>query len=108
MDLKQWCRANWDQLPEMVRKDILDHFEDRFDAKTKAADIEWLRGYDKHPMFHFSTGMMIRNWFRDQLTDMELPMIKTNMAGEPYNAQNWDDYYTGGIDEFLERYPPKS
>jgi hypothetical protein len=89
----------------MIRKDCLDHLETWFDPATKAADVEWLRGYDSEPFFHFSAGMAIRNRLRDQFTDMELPVIETNMAGEPYNAQNWDDYYTGAIDEFLERYP---
>jgi hypothetical protein len=105
MTLREWCRANWNSLPELIRKDCLDHLEDWFDPQTKAKDIEWLRNYDSEPYFHFSMGMAIRNRLRGQLTDMELPLITTDHEGKPYGpSQNWDDYYTGALDEFLERH----
>lgn len=108
MTLREWCRANWNKLPEMIRKDCVDHLDAWFAPKTKTDDIAWLRGYDEEPFFHLTTGMAVRNRLRDQLTDMELPVVTINCEGESYGpSQNWDDYYTGAIDELLERYTPK-
>ena len=49
--------------------------------------------------------MQIRNRLRDQLLDMELPVVTVDHEGKSYGpSQNWDDYYTGALDELLERY----
>ena len=101
--LKKWCRQNWNQIPELIRKDCIDHLDGWI-----SPDIikEWKeKGYDD-PGFHLlGGGMQIRNRLRDQLTDMELPIVRVDHEGKSYGpSQNWDDYYTGAIDELLERY----
>lgn len=100
-DLRQWCRNNWNKIDPLIRKDCVDHLE----GWIPLEEIEWLRGYNNEAFFHFSCGMAIRNRLREQYTDPELPVVEYNMEGGLYNAQNWDDYYTGAIDEFLERHP---
>lgn len=103
--LRQWCRDNWNRLPDKVRQDCINHLDAWFDPKTKTADIERLKNYENELFFHFGLGMVIRNRLRGMLTDMELPVLTKDDEGQPYGpSQNWDDYYTGAIDEFLERY----
>jgi len=100
--LRTWCRANWDKVPEMIRRDCLDHLEAEVPAEALRS---WKRnGYD-NGLFHFSGGMAVRNILRDQLLDQELPVVTEDQYGKPYGpSHNWDDYYTGALDELLERY----
>lgn len=103
MTLKEWCRSNWDKLPDLVRKDCVDHLDAVISTEVK---IRWKhQGYDR-PGFHmFYGGMAVRNFLREQLTDGELPEVTVDHEGKPYGpSKNWDDYYTGAIDELLERY----
>ena len=44
-------------------------------------------------VFHFGTGMWVRNLLRDQLTDGELPY-----------PPDWDDYYMGALAAVVERF----
>jgi hypothetical protein len=47
-------------------------------------------------MFHFGTGMLVRNACRDRLTDGDLPEVTTDHQGKLYGpSRNWDDYYFG-------------
>ena len=98
-DLKKWCRENWDQVHPLVRKDCVDHIDGWI---QKDVILKWkAEGYD-HGGFHFwGGGMQIRNRLREMLTDEELPPVKYEDGNE---YRNWDDYYTGAIDELLERY----
>lgn len=101
--LRQWCRTNWDRIDPSIRKDCVDHLDNWIPKETIA---HWKKdGYDL-PGFHsFGGGMAIRNRLRGQLTDIELPEITIDHEGKPYGpSKNWDDYYTGALDELLERY----
>lgn len=99
-ELRQWCRDNWNQVHEIVRKDCVDHLDGWI---TKETILEWkATGYDG-PGFHFwGGGMQIRNRLREVLLDEELPGVE--YEGCPDLMKNWDDYYTGALDELLERY----
>jgi len=110
MTLREWCRANWNILSAEVRKECVDHLDVWFSPETKASDIEWLRNYEKQPGFHFlGGGMQIRNRLRDKLKDIDLPVVTKDKDGKPYGpSQNWDDYYTGAIDELLARHPKET
>ncbi len=103
--LRKWCRANWDKVPELVRNDCLNHLEGWI---TPAIIVDWKKqGYDRHDgtFHHFGGGMQIRNRLRDMLTDGELPEVEFDPDNNPYGpSKNWDDYYTGALDEFLERH----
>lgn len=102
MTLKTWSRANWDKLPEDVRKKCVDHL----DAWILQDDKVRLKatGYQEG-LFHFTAGMAIRNKLREVLTDDKLPVVTQSENGDEYGpSQNWDDYYTGALDELLERY----
>ena len=95
--------ANWKRVPELIRKDCIDHLDGWIPKETIR---EWkTNGYDE-PGFHLlGGGMQIRNRLRDQLLDMELPVVTVDHEGKSYGpSQNWDDYYTGALDELLERY----
>lgn len=97
--LRKWCRENWNKVPAEKRKACVDHLEGWIPAETLA---EW-KGTGIPVDAHFSGGMQIRNRLRDVMRDQELPLIQVNAEGEPYNGRNWDDYYTGAVDELLER-----
>jgi len=97
--LRLWCRNNWNRIDPFIRKDCLDHLE----GWIRPEDIAILkRGYGAG--FHMlGGGMQIRNRLRERLTDMELPILTVDHEGKAYGpSQNWDDYYTGALDEFLE------
>ena len=102
-NLRKWCRDNWNRIDPLIRKDCLDHL----DGWIPADKVAYLKSYYENPTFHmFGGGMAIRNRLREQITDMELPVVTTDHEGKPYGpSQNWDDYYTGALDEWLERYP---
>lgn len=44
-------------------------------------------------------GMQIRNRLREAMLDEELPPV-TQHDGS--TAKNWDDFYTGALDELME------
>jgi hypothetical protein len=95
-DLDEWCRSNWDKVPEEKRKLCLDHLKKKIDAATLRRWKEC--GFP--PGFHmFAGGMAVRNTLRDVMVDEELPAVSWN-NGEAYS--NWDDYYTGALQELLE------
>jgi len=98
-ELRKWCRDNWNQIPELVRNDCLAELES---AIPPAVIKEWKTNSYDVGFFHFGAGMTVRNILRKQLTDEELPGVKYD--GMEGLIKNWDDYYTGAIDELLERY----
>jgi hypothetical protein len=101
--LRLWCRDNWNRIDPLIRKDCVDHIDGWI---SKDIIKDWKKnGYDLSGFHHLGGGMSIRNRLRDQLTDMELPVMTKDHEGKDYGpSQNWDDYYTGAIDELLERY----
>jgi hypothetical protein len=104
MTLREWCRANWNKLPELVRKDCVDHLDGWI--HRDAIEVWKKNDYWDNGHFHLlGGGMQIRNRLRDQLTDAELSVVTTDHEGKPYGpSRNWDDYYTGALDELMERY----
>lgn len=104
-ELRQWSRDNWNKIDPLIRKDCVDHL----DGWISPTDIHQLikHGYD-FPHFHHFGGMALRNRLRDVLTDGELPEVTIGSDGKPYGPwRNWDDYYTGALDELLDRYRPQ-
>jgi hypothetical protein len=110
LDLYTWCRNNWDTLPADVRQQCLNHLDDKL-LKNHAhfmSNLEYLHHYRENPNFHLlGGGMLIRNLLRQMLLDSALPAISLMPDGNIYDppSSNWDDYYTGAVDELLERYP---
>lgn len=111
MTLHEWCRNNWNALPEDVRKRCVDHLATFIlTGVNRDANLEYLMSYRDNASFHlFGGGMMVRNCLRQVLPDTQLPAVHVDHEGKPYavdaTSGNWDDYYTGAIDELLERYP---
>jgi hypothetical protein len=103
MNLREWCRNNWNRLDSEVRKKCVDHLDGWIPQEII---LEWKKkDYESEPGFHmFGGGMQIRNRLRDVLPDSALPIILTSFDGSPYGSKNWDDYYTGALDELIERY----
>lgn len=97
--LRQWCRENWNKVAEDKRKACVDHLQGWIPDTILD---EW-RSTGIPINAHFSGGMQIRNRLRDVLRDDDLPLLQTNREGEPYNGRYWDDFYTGAVDELLER-----
>ena len=94
-ELDAWCRANWDKIPADKRKACLDHLRGWIPDDVL---INWKQnGFA--PGFHmFGGGMQVRNRLRDIMLDGELPPVQYD--GDSYS--NWDDYYTGALQELLE------
>lgn len=111
MSLRKWCRDNWNSLPADVREKCLNCLDQEIiKGPYGPANLKYLRHYHENPNFHlFGGGMMTRNLLRRVLPDTGLPPVHTDHNGAPYAVEsssgNWDDYYTGAIDELLERYP---
>ena len=103
MTLQQWCRANWNKVHPDIRRECLDLLDGWI---PKDVIVKWkvLPPYEVAGFHMFGGGMSIRNRLRERLTDMELPTVETNHEGESYRSKNWDDYYTGALEEWLERY----
>lgn len=102
-DLDKWSRNNWRRVPDMVRQDCINELRVKIpkDLATKFK-VDYLNGraigsFDSY--FHFGTGMAIRNVLRNQLLDNELPAV---MYGSE-EAHNWDDYYLGCLQEYIEQ-----
>lgn len=120
--LDQWCRANWDKIPDLIRQDCLNELRAQVPrdvlAAWKVQHAAGLRIGDDDPMFHLRTGMVVRNILRQQLLDEELPPVAYyyDSEGRPMHregklpvggfkvieAKNWDDYYTGALQELCE------
>lgn len=100
--LRAWSRENWNKLSESVRKDCVDHLDGWISPEIIK---EWKANDYDTIMFHLSSGMRIRNRLRDKLRDDHLPIVIRDPDDKLYGpSRNWDDYYTGAIDELLERY----
>lgn len=97
-ELKKFCRDNWNKVEQNKRQLCINHLRGVIPPEVIA---QWKKdGYDI-AVWHFYGGMAVRNALRDVMKDDELP-------GVPYPRQddlvkNWDDYYTGAIDELLEQ-----
>lgn len=99
--LDNWCFENWNKLPEAQRKACLEHLEGWLPDEILK---DWhANGFD--PGFHmFGGGMQIRNRLRDVLTDDKLlPVEYKDGNGAITYSRNWDDYYTGALQELMKR-----
>lgn len=107
-DLGRWCRANWDMLPELIRKDCLAELRSKVPpemmAKWKAQHAAGEEIGSDDIFFHHGNGMAVRNILRKQLRDLELPAVHSPNY-PPEGAKNWDDYYTGALQELVETSP---
>lgn len=103
-ELQTTSYANWKKLPDLVRQDCINELKDKLPPwlvdrlKSDTKKGSHLGCHD--PMFHFGNGMAIRNVLRNQLTDGELPPI---IQPDGLSASNWDDYYIGALQEFIEQ-----
>ena len=103
-DLEVWCRENWNRVPEEQRLMCLRHLSVQIPAEvlekfqTQHSRGERIAGDVLG--FHFGGGMLVRNTLREVLPDGNLPTIK-QQNGEL--AQNWDDFYTGALEELCEK-----
>jgi hypothetical protein len=98
-ELKKWCRDNWNKIDENRRQLCINHLKAKIPAEVIAA---WkTSGYD-HQGFHLFGGMAVRNILRDIIKDDQLPPVRYETEGSITMAQNWDDYYTGALDQLLE------
>lgn len=104
-DLDRWSIKNWNTIPEYQRKKCLDHLynlmKDSHSLKKwkDQAKRDMKIGSDD-VMFHFHTGMFIRNTLRDVLLDSELPPIRV-FDRSIQSIGNWDDYYYGALDALV-------
>lgn len=114
--LEAWCRANWDQVPHARRRACLNYLRAWIPGdvlgKWKLQHLRGERiGWDV-PGFHFfGGGMGIRNKLREVMLDAELPPVSSDFPlGEGSGGgqqpgpgcSNWDDFYTGALEELLE------
>lgn len=95
-ELKKKCRANWDAIDQARRQLCINHLK----ATIPADVIKSWKEKGFAPGFHMFGGMAVRNVLRDIIHDEDLP-------GIPYEdtvglVKNWDDYYTGALDQLLE------
>lgn len=93
-DNRAWCRDNWSKVPEEQRKKCTDHL---VACLPQSLLLFWkTNGFPSY--FHFYSGVTVRDILRQVMADDELPPI--SYADGP--SCNWDDYYTGALDEVLE------
>lgn len=97
---------NWSRLPRSVRALCIQHL---YEVLSKAIDwpgveVKWkqqkrdgLRIGSDELMFHYGTGMFIRNVLREVVPDKCLPEVIDN--GHPMH--NWDSFYIGCLDEMV-------
>lgn len=110
--LDDWSRSNWDRVPESQRRRCLDHLRDWV---PKDVLSKWREQHSRGerigwdvPGFHFGGGMSIRNRLRAVLSDGDLPPASTppdaaSAAPLPGPGEsNWDDFYTGALEELVE------
>jgi hypothetical protein len=103
--LEAWSEANWAKLPELIRHDVEQHLRDQVPVEVlerwRDQHRRGIRIGSDDRMFHLDVGMQVRNACREQLTDGELPTVRIDHRGAPYNVSsnmpggNWDDYYFG-------------
>lgn len=98
------CIERWLELPKEVRRKCLDLLDQHV---SKEILDHWLDQYQRgirigsdDAVFHFGIGMSIRNLFREVLMDDGLPLVRYEDGGL---YRNWDDFYYGGIAEFLSK-----
>lgn len=100
-ELRTWCRENWRRVPEDKRELCVNHLTGWMPPSYLA---EW-KAKGGFPMLAHTIGggMQIRNKLREVLEDKDLPKIRQSKGGAW--SQNWDDFYTGCLDEMMERLP---
>lgn len=108
-DLRAWCRANWDRVPEGQRKLCLEHLRtyvtDEYLDKWRAQRARGEEiGSDVTAFHFFGGGMQIRNVLREVLPDDQLPAVVGPDGNYPPGevVRNWDDFYTGALEELVE------
>jgi len=94
---------NWMGLPPLIRRDSL---QDLTAAISTEVFSKWLTEYrargtvgEDDPLFHFGTGMAVRNILRQRLPESELSQI----TGIEHS--DWDDFYIGAMRELLDTAP---
>jgi hypothetical protein len=94
----EWAEQTWARVPELIRADcekyLLSKLPDDLLAKWKDQRARGIRIGSDELMFHFGTGMWVRNTLRARLPDNELP---------PWGG--WDDYYYGALVAAVEKAP---
>lgn len=101
-ELEVRCRNNWDEIPAETRRKLIEHLHR---AVPKTIQQKWRDQHNKGhrigsdtPFFHmFDGGMAIRNLLREVLPDDQLPLAKQRSVD-----RNWDDFYTGALEELVE------
>lgn len=98
MEVHTLSHARWlNDIGAGARGIIIAHLREKLPPEL----IEKWRDQRRHgvpigsddPLFHVSTGMMVRNLARDVMPDINLPM------------RNWDEYYLGALFDLCA--PPK-
>ncbi len=102
-ELGERSYRNWMKLPELVRRECLSELKS---AVPASALSKWLNEYrakgtveEDNPLFHFDTGMAVRNVLRRRLAESELSSIDGNAC------RDWDDLYVGALRELLDAAP---
>lgn len=107
-ELDAFCRANWNRIPPEQRKRLLDDLREFVPADVIGA---WKHQHEQGQDiggegFHmFGGGMAVRNRLRQTMKDDELPPV-TYPDGQQH--QNWDDFYTGALQELAETHVPEA
>lgn len=113
-DIDVWSHQNWMKVPYQQRQACLRHLKAYIPPELLE---EWKREYTTNfsighndVRFHFSTGMAVRNLLRDRLRDEDLPAITQRHLprrwwglGPRPTAKNWDDFYMGALQDFVEQ-----
>ena len=100
--LEKYSRDNWNKIPEDSRRKCVDHLRSAIPDESVALFCKQYKAGERfgadHLGWHFGGGMMVRNVLRQVMSDTELPPVKY----EDITAQNWDDYYTGALEQLCE------
>ena len=105
-DLQKWSYDNWLKVPSLLRNDCIGLLRDKVPKEYVALWKEQHRAGQKigsnDTFFHLGVGMSVRNLLRDQLLDSELPDVIYGSGANSVPMKNWDDYYLGALQEFIE------
>lgn len=105
-DILKWSYNNWIQIPELIRNDCINVLRDKTSLMLLnhwKRSFKATKGLGFSPDFHLGVGMQIRNELRTQLLDEELPGVDYVNGITSKRCKNWDDYYLGAIQEFVEQ-----
>lgn len=80
----------WAKVSPELRERMVDHLR-------KLPNLQEVYEHRNDGSFHFTTGMNLRNYLRETITDRELPSFD-EYYGEGTNVRNWDDYYMHALE----------